>query len=228
MFEYIRPNLKEILDSISEISEKYSRNPDSVRLVAVSKTFPAEAVKEAYEMGQLLFGENRIQELTQKVPVLSKDIEWHLIGHLQGNKAAKAVELSHMIHSVDSEKLLRRIDRIAGEVDKKQKILLELNMSGEASKFGEDSDSALQLASTAAELQNIDFQGLMTMAPFGSDECELRKVFSSLRELRDNMEKEFSISLPELSMGMSSDYEAAIAEGATLVRIGTAIFGKRG
>ena len=228
MFENIKPNLKEILNSISEISDKYSRPQGSVKLVAVSKTYPAQAVKEAYAEGQLLFGENRIQELVDKVPALPEEIEWHLIGHLQGNKAAKAVELSHMIHSIDSEKLLRRIDRLAGDADKKQKILLELNMSGEASKFGETSDSALQLASIAAELPNVDFKGLMTMAPFGADECELRKIFSSLRELRDNIEKEFTVSLPELSMGMSSDYEAAIAEGATLVRIGTAIFGKRG
>jgi pyridoxal phosphate enzyme (YggS family) len=174
-----------------------------------------------------MFGENRVQELSEKVPALSQDIEWHLIGHLQGNKVSKAVELADLIHSVDSEKLLRRIDRIAGELGKRQKILLELNISGEQSKFGETADAAASLVSLALSLPNIDLQGFMTMAPFGAEECELRKVFSTLREFRNNMEKEFNVSLPELSMGMSSDYEYAIAEGATIVRIGTAIFGKR-
>jgi pyridoxal phosphate enzyme (YggS family) len=176
-----------------------------------------------------MFGENRVQELAEKVPLLPHDIEWHLIGHLQGNKVSKAVELAHLIHSVDSEKLLRRINRIAGDADKKQKILLEINISGEESKFGEtaDADAVASLVSLAVASKNIELMGFMTMAPFGADENELRRVFSSLRELRDDMEKEFDVSLPELSMGMSSDYEYAIAEGATIIRVGTSIFGKR-
>ncbi len=227
MYEYIEKQIEEVIASINHAVDKYDRAPGSVRLLAVSKTFPAEAVESAYSTGQLLFGENRIQELSEKVPVLPKNIEWHLIGHLQGNKVAKAVELSHLIHSVDSEKLIRRIDRIAGDLKKKQRILLELNISGEQSKFGESVEAATHLVKTAIAMPNVDLQGFMTMAPFGANECELRTVFSSLREFRNSMEKEFDVSLPELSMGMSSDFEFAIAEGATLVRIGTSIFGKR-
>jgi pyridoxal phosphate enzyme (YggS family) len=132
-----------------------------------------------------------------------------------------------MIESVDSLKLLSRIDRLASGVNKTQKILLEINISGEASKFGETADSAYLLAETAIKLPNIKLEGFMTMAPFGADSCELRKVFSNLRELRNDIETKFDVELPELSMGMSSDYEIAIEEGATMVRIGTAIFGKR-
>ena len=227
MYKYVEKQIIEVLDSVNAVSEKYGREPGAVRLLAVSKTFPKEAVEAAYSTGQLLFGENRVQELSEKVPLLPDDIEWHLIGHLQGNKVAKAVELAHLIHSVDSEKLIRRIDRIAGEGGKRQKILIELNVSGEKSKFGESADAASMLVDTAVKMKNIELQGFMTMAPFGAEERELRNVFASLREIRNNMEKEFSISLPELSMGMSSDYEYAVAEGATIVRIGTSIFGKR-
>ena len=227
MYRYIKNQIEEVIASVNSAADKYNREQGSVRLLAVSKTFPIEAVEAAYGTGQLLFGENRVQELTEKVPVLPQDIDWHLIGHLQSNKVAKAVELSHLIHSVDSEKLIRRIDRIAGEIGKKQKILLELNVSGEKSKFGESADAATPLVKAALNMPNVDLQGFMTMAPFGAKECELRNVFSSLREVRNSMEKEFDVSLPELSMGMSSDFEFAIAEGATLVRIGTSIFGKR-
>lgn len=229
MYDYIEKQLEDLRNSISYFAEKYGRDKDSVSLLAVSKTFPAEAIEPAYRSGQLMFGENRVQELAEKVPLLPHDIEWHLIGHLQGNKVSKAVELAHLIHSVDSEKLLRRINRIAGDADKKQKILLEINISGEESKFGEtaDADAVASLVSLAVASQNIELMGFMTMAPFGADENELRRVFSSLRELRDDMEKEFDVSLPELSMGMSSDYEYAIAEGATIIRVGTSIFGKR-
>jgi pyridoxal phosphate enzyme (YggS family) len=229
MYDYIEKQLEDLRNSISYFAEKYGRDKDSVSLLAVSKTFPAEAIEPAYRSGQLMFGENRVQELAEKVPLLPHDIEWHLIGHLQGNKVSKAVELAHLIHSVDSEKLLRRINRIAGDADKKQKILLEINISGEESKFGEtaDADAVASLVSLAVASKNIELMGFMTMAPFGADENELRRVFSSLRELRDDMEKEFDVSLPELSMGMSSDYEYAIAEGATIIRVGTSIFGKR-
>ena len=227
MYEYIGQQIHDVINSITSISDKYGRDPGSVKLLAVSKTFPAEAVEAAYSTGQLLFGENRVQELVEKVPILPQNIEWHLIGHLQSNKVAKAIELASLIHSVDSEKLLKRIDTLASNLGKRQKILLELNISGEHSKFGESVDKATLLVKAALEMPNVDLQGFMTMAPFGADECELRNVFSSLREFRNSMEKEFTVSLPELSMGMSSDFEFAIAEGATLVRIGTAIFGKR-
>ena len=227
MFDYIPGQLEEVKLRISQAADKADRPLGSVRLVAVSKTFPIEAIQSAYQAGQRVFGENRVQELLTKLPALADDIQWHLIGHLQGNKAANAINLSDMIESVDSEKLLLRIDRLAAEAETVQKILLEINVSGEGSKFGETTDAAFALASTAIKCPNIKLEGLMTMAPFVADESELHNIFSNLRELRNNIEKEFDASLPELSMGMSSDYEIAIGEGATMVRIGTAIFGKR-
>lgn len=227
MYDYIPKQLNDVRLRINNVAEKAGRKPEDVKLVAVSKTFPVEAVLEAYKAGQRVFGENRVQELATKVPVLPDDIQWHLIGHLQSNKAANAIKLSNMIESVDSEKLLKRLDRLAGEESKIQQLLLEINISGEESKFGETSDAAFQLSEQALNLTNIRVAGLMTMAPYGAEDCELRRIFSGLRELRNSIETEFNASLPELSMGMSSDYEIAIEEGATIVRIGTAIFGRR-
>lgn len=227
MFDYIPSQLQEINLRISQAAEKSGRQPDEIQLVAVSKTFPIEAVKAAHDAGQRVFGENRVQELASKVPALPEDIQWHLIGHLQSNKAADAVNLSRVIESVDSEKLLNRLNRFAGEQKKIQEILLEINISGEKSKFGETADAAYRLAEIAIKSENLKLSGLMTMAPWGAPDDELHKVFAGLRELRNDIEQQFTIDLPELSMGMSSDYEIAIAEGATIVRIGTAIFGKR-
>ena len=227
MYDYIPKQLKEIKLRISQAAVRAGRDPKDVVLIAVSKTFPVEAILAAYQAGQRLFGENRVQELASKVPMLPDDIQWHLIGHLQGNKAGVAIKLSDTIEAVDSEKLVRRLDRLAEETGKMQKILLEFNISGEGSKFGETADAAFQISETALKLSNIKLHGLMTMAPFGAEDCELHKIFSGLRELRNNIEEKFDASLPELSMGMSSDYEIAIEEGATMVRIGSAIFGVR-
>ena len=227
-FSFVRENLETIKQRISQVAEKSGRKPETVKLVAVSKTYPVEAISEAFNAGQILFGENRVQELEEKVPKLPREIEWHLIGHLQGNKVKKAVETAEFIHSVDSVGLLNRIDRIAKDSGKVQNILLEVNVSGEESKFGIASYDTLRLCvESAVSCHNIDFRGLMTMAPYGIPECELRRIFSKLREFRDSSEREFGIALPELSMGMSSDFEPAIMEGATMIRIGTAIFGER-
>ena len=227
-FDYVKEQLAVVRESVSAAAAKSGRKSSEVKLLAVSKTFPAEAVMAAYEAGQRLFGENKVQELEIKVPVLPQDIEWHLIGHLQGNKAQKAVSSASFIHSVDSVKLLQRIDRIAGENFLKPEILLEFNVSGEESKFGASLEKdAMTLAGEAVKCKNIEFTGLMTMAPLDADEKVLRTVFSSLRELENSIENEFGIKLPELSMGMSGDYAIAIEEGSTIVRIGTAIFGKR-
>ena len=227
MYKYIKDQLEEVKLRIAQVAKKNGRDESDIKLVAVSKTFPVEAIVEAYNTGQRIFGENKVQELVHKVPQLPDDIQWHHIGHLQGNKAASAVELSTVIEAVDSIKLLNKVNRLASDRDIVQKILLEINISGEESKFGEGEVASVALASLALELPNIELLGLMTMAPFGVDECELRKVFSGLRELRNSIEKRFDAKLPELSMGMSSDYEIAIEEGSTMVRIGTAIFGKR-
>lgn len=227
MYKYIKDQLEDVKLRISQVAKRVGRDESEVKLIAVSKTFPVEAIVEAYNAGQRIFGENKVQELVHKVPQLPDDIQWHHIGHLQGNKAAPAVELATVIEAIDSVKLLNRVNRLASERDVVQKVLLEINISGEESKFGEGESASFDFASLALELPNIKLEGLMTMAPFGVDECELRKVFSGLRELRNTIEKRFDAKLPELSMGMSSDYEIAIEEGSTMVRIGTAIFGKR-
>ena len=225
--KYIQENLTKVRERVISAAEKAGRDPESVKLIAVSKTFPAEAVQSAYDAGQRLFGENKVQDLALKNAALPKDIEWHMIGHLQSNKAKLAVENADYIHAVDSVKLLKRIDRLAGELGRSPKIFLEVNISGEESKFGADSESVKELAQAATQCENITVAGLMTMAPFGVPENELRFVFSSLRKLRENLEAEFDLDLPELSMGMSGDFEIAIEEGATMVRVGTSIFGRR-
>jgi PLP dependent protein len=224
---HIPRQLAGIKERIATAAEAAGRAPGDVTLVAVSKTFPASDIQTAYDSGQIVFGENRIHELTEKVPALPSDIQWHMIGHLQSNKAARAVELADYIHSVDTTKLVNRLDRYAGELGKAPKILLEINVSRESTKFGADDSEVMSLAEAAVACRNIQTVGLMTMAPFGASEYELRTVFSGLRKLRDWIQVETGLLLPELSMGMSGDFEAAIAEGATLVRIGSAIFGNR-
>ncbi len=224
----IGKNLEEIRGKIEEAARKAGRPSDSVRLLAVSKTFPAEDVKSAYDAGQRMFGENRVQELEAKAPLLPQDIEWHLIGHLQSNKAAKAVEYASWIHSVDSGRLLALIEKAAEKRGKTMNILLEVNISGEESKFGlRDYAEILEIAENARKMPHIRLRGLMTMAEIDADEKRLHETFSGLRAMRDRLEKELGVGLPELSMGMSSDFTEAIAEGATVVRIGTAIFGRR-
>jgi len=225
--EYIQKNIVEVRERIISAAQKAGRDPKSVKLIAVSKTFPAEAVQSAYGAEQRLFGENKVQDLALKNAALPKDIEWHMIGHLQSNKAKLAVENADYIHAVDSVKLLKKIDRLAGELGYSPKVLLEINVSGEESKFGANSELVKELAQTASQCGNITIAGLMTMAPFGVPEDELRFVFSSLRKLRDSLQTKFELDLPELSMGMSGDFEIAIEEGATMVRVGTSIFGRR-
>jgi pyridoxal phosphate enzyme (YggS family) len=227
MYQYIKEQLIKVREEIALTAEQAGREPDSVKLLAVSKTFPAEAVVAAYEAGQRLFGENRVQELNSKAPELPDDIQWHLIGHLQNNKVSNALEYASMIHSVDSKKLLDRINRIAGEKKLTVNLLFEVNISGENSKFGMADRMAEELAEYSFTLDNVQVKGLMTMAPFGAEEYELRNIFSSLRILKEKIENNNAVTLPELSMGMSSDFREAVKEGATLVRIGTAIFGKR-
>lgn len=220
--------LEKVRERIRQAALAANRSPDEVRLVAVTKTKPVEMIQTAYDAGQRIFGENRIQELEEKRPLLPDDAEWHMIGHVQSNKALKVVLNAAMIHSVDSVKLLRRLDRLADERDRDPRILLEINVSGENSKFGaEDDGEILRLAETAATAKRLRWIGLMTMAPHVAPELELRRVFAGLRELRDRLATRFGATLPELSMGMSSDYPFAIAEGATLVRVGSAIFGSR-
>lgn len=219
----LQPRLTALQARIAELA---CRRPGGgeVRLIAVSKTRPPEIMHEAYRAGIRLFGENRIQELTAKVPAMPADVEWHFIGHLQRNKARSAVGLADWIHAVDSLDLLHRIDRIAEDEGRSPRILLQVNISGEGSKSGVAPDACEELAAAARECRHLHCMGLMTMAPWSAGKEELHDIFGRLRHLRDRLEKELRMALPELSMGMSNDYEIAIAEGATMVRIGSAIF----
>ncbi len=219
----IKKQLEEVKLRISQIANSANK----VKLIAVSKRFPPEYIQTAYDAGHRRFGENKVQELITKQPILPKDIEWHLIGHLQSNKVVKAVQLAHYIHSVDSMKILNKIDNSAEKYNKKPKILLQVNISEEESKTGITVKEIDEFVRISLECKNLELVGFMTMAPFNASECELRNIFASLCELRNNIEKKYNMSLPELSMGMSSDYHIAIDEGSTFVRVGTSIFGKR-
>ena len=226
MSESFAQRLAEVRKEIDRAALAADRSPETVKLLAVSKTFPAAAVLEAYHAGARSFGESRIQELEEKKAALPADIEWHFIGHLQSNKAAKAVELADWIHSVDSLKLLNKLDRVAGELGRKPVILLEVN-SGEETKSGVDYAALPELAEAAAQARNLDWRGLMTMAPLSSDPAVWRQAFTRLAGTRDELERRLRVTLPELSMGMSGDFPVAVAAGATVVRIGTALFGGR-
>lgn len=223
----IMENLKKIRQRLDEISVEADRNPEEVKLIAVSKSFPVESVRAAYEGGQRLFGENKVQELGEKAEQAPPDCEWHLVGHLQRNKVGDAIENASWIHSIDSLKLAERINRLAAEKGVKPFGLIEVNVLGEESKYGVDFEGARRIVEWTLSASNLDVQGLMTMAPFGASSSVLHRVFASLRELRDTLQAEFDVVLPELSMGMSDDYEFAVREGASMVRIGRAIFGER-
>ncbi|MBQ6471877.1 MAG: YggS family pyridoxal phosphate-dependent enzyme [Victivallales bacterium] len=224
MTEEISANLAAVRQRIATAEQAAGRRAGSVKLVAVSKTFPPEYVQAAHDSGQRVFGENRVQELSGKTPVLPKDIEWHLIGHLQANKVRGAVEHASWIHSIDTLELLRRTARIAEETGKSPQLLLEVNVSGEASKFGMTPEEARQ---AVAAFPCPLLRGLMTVAPADASSEELHRIFAALRTLRDDLAQASGLPLTELSMGMSGDFEMAIAEGATMVRVGSAIFGHR-
>lgn len=215
-----------LLQDVRQVCRQCSRSAEEVKVLAVSKTFPVEAIREAYACGVRIFGENKIQELAAKAPLLPDNIEWHFIGHLQSNKAAKAVELASWIHSVDSLKLLNKLDRCAAEQHKRPVILLEVN-SGEDAKSGVSYEELPELAKAAAAAENLDFRGLMTMAPLCDDPAVWRQAFAKLQNARDELEKSLNISLSELSMGMTGDFAEALCEGSTILRIGSRLFGNR-
>jgi pyridoxal phosphate enzyme (YggS family) len=223
----IAENLQAVRKDIAESEQKSGRTAGSVELVAVSKTHPPEAIRQAVEAGQLLFGENRIQEAKAKIPDLPAKLRWHLIGHLQSNKVRQALALFEMIHGVDSLELLDEIQRIAGELGLFPRVLLQVNVAGESSKFGFVPDRLLSEVERISRAERVQVEGLMTIPPLASNPENSRRYFVQLRQLRDRLEKEFRFPLPHLSMGMSGDYRVAVEEGATLVRVGTAIFGER-
>jgi pyridoxal phosphate enzyme (YggS family) len=226
--DYLQKQFLDVSESVAAAAVAAGRIPEQVKIIAVSKTFTQEDILTVYNAGQRRFGENRVQELDSKAQTLPKDIEWHLLGHLQQNKVARAVQIAAYIHSVDSIKLLERIDRLAGEYGTSPKILIEANLSGESTKFGAtNAEEIINLVSAAVSMRHLECAGLMTMAPYQASESQLHHIFSSLCSLRDTIAGQLNVKLPELSMGMSGDFPIAIASGATFVRIGTAIFGKR-
>jgi len=211
-------------------AEACGRPVTDIRLVAVSKTMPVEIVREAIETGMTDFGENYIQEAREKITTLSTyPVTWHYIGHLQSNKAKYAVRMFDLIHSVDSLKLAKALDKYAKKIDKVQEILLQVNVAKEDTKSGVHGEATLQLVKETARLENIAVKGLMTMPPYFNAPDKARPFFAALRHLRDQIKHENipNITMEELSMGMTGDFEVAIDEGATMVRIGTAIFGER-
>ena len=218
---------REVRAALDAAAREALRAPSEIELLAVSKTFPAEAVRELYDAGIRKFGESRIPELAEKAAALPDDIEWHLIGRLQSNKARRAVQLAKVIHSVDSLALLERLDRIAGEEKKHPRILLEVNVSGEASKAGVPLRELEPLARRAVDCANLEFAGFMTMAPADAEPVKIAAIFELLRLTRDELEGKLGRKLPLLSMGMSGDFEIAARHGSTLVRVGTRIFGAR-
>lgn len=223
----IKENLNRVRDEIAEKCLKIGRNPAEVTLIAVSKTYGYEWVLDAISCGQKDFGENWAQELVEKYDFVPKDVSWHFIGHLQTNKAKYVVPRAEFIHSVDKLKLAEEIAKIAQKQNKSQKILLEIKTSEEATKHGFTSENEIEeIAEFCKTNPNVNLVGLMTMAPFTEEEKEIRKSFRQLRLLKDEMNKK-GFELKELSMGMTGDFEIALEEGATMLRIGTAIFGTR-
>jgi pyridoxal phosphate enzyme (YggS family) len=224
-------NLKEIYRKMAHAAMKVGREPSEVTLIAVTKTVEADLIRSAVDVGLRVFGENRVQEAQRKVrseelSVMNERIRWHLIGHLQKNKVKIAVELFDLIQSVDSFELAEIISKQAEKVNKTQRILLQVKLSEEESKHGIWKDNLSSLIKRTCSLRNLKVEGLMTIPPFFDDAEKVRPYFRELRTLRAGLEKS-GFKLPELSMGMSGDFEVAIEEGATMVRIGTAIFGER-
>ena len=226
----MKERLNQIIERIRQAAEACGRDAESVRLVAVSKTVAPESVREALEAGVTILGENYVQEAREKFEALIQyPVSWHFIGHLQSNKAKYAVRLFDLIHSVDSLKLARELDKQAAKAGKMQQLLVQVNISGEDTKSGIAADETTDLISAISQMNHLSVQGLMTMPPYFYQPEKVRPFFAALRKLRDEIEGRRipNVSLPELSMGMTGDFEVAIQEGATLVRIGTAIFGER-
>lgn len=224
-------NIETIYDRIARAARRAGREPGDIRLIAVTKTVSVEMIRRAMEAGLRVFGENRVQEAQTKVnsdqlKVKGEKISWHLIGHLQRNKAKYAVRLFELIHSIDSDELAEEINSNAAKINKVQDVLIEVKLSPEETKHGVSPHRLNELSASVGLLKNLNLRGLMTVPPFFADPEDARPFFRELRDLRDRAEA-MGFSLPELSMGMSNDFEVAIEEGATMVRVGSAIFGER-
>ena len=226
-------NVAEVQERIAKAARRAGRDPVDISLMGVSKTVPPDAIREVYAAGVRLFGESKVQEFAGKVGALSdlRDAQWHMIGHLQSNKAAKAAELFSAVDSVDSLRLAEKLNSAAGQLGKKFDVLIEINVGGETAKTGvaPDSRELVEILQGASCLDNLQFRGLMTVPPFTDDPQGTRLFFRKLRELRDQIAARRlpSLGMDVLSMGMSHDFAVAIEEGSTCVRVGTAIFGER-
>ncbi len=223
----VAEHLARVREQIAQAATKVGRSIDDIELVAISKTHPAEKLREAYEVGQTMFGESRVQEARVKIPELPSNLRWHFVGHLQKNKIRHALPLFEMIHSVDSLALAQDMNRIAEEEGLHPRVLLEVNVAGEGSKFGFKPETLRAEMETLLALPRLSILGLMTIPPLAGEAEASRKYFVQLRELRDRVQTEFHVDLAQLSMGMTQDFAVAVEEGATLVRVGTAIFGER-
>lgn len=223
----IADNLARVRAELAEAARVAGRDPGSVTLVAVSKTWPASDVAEAVAAGQRVFGENKVQELLAKIPEAPAGLEWHLIGHLQSNKVRKVLPHCALIHSIDSIELARDVSRIAGELGLIARVLLQVNVASDEAKFGFPVPVLKAVFAEILYLPHLEVRGLMTVPPFEEDPGAVRPHFAALRRLRDELAAAHGVALPELSMGMSHDFWIAIEEGATMVRVGSSIFGRR-
>ncbi len=220
--------LAAVRTQIADSAARAGRRADDIELIAVSKTHPPETLHEALDAGQTVFGENRVQEARAKIPLLPGRARWHLIGHLQKNKIRHALALGfELYHGIDSLELARDLDRIADEAGVFPRVLLEVNVAAEASKFGFSPEKLRADLEPLLSLRRLQIEGLMTIPPFALEAESSRSFFVALRELREELQTAFRVPLPRLSMGMSGDFAVAVEEGATLVRVGTAIFGSR-
>jgi len=225
----LQENLNQVEKNITMACKKAGRKREDITLIAVSKTKPAEMLSEIYNCGVRDFGENKVQEICEKREVLPKDIHWHMIGHLQRNKVKYIVSDVTLIHSVDTYRLAEEINIQAKKINRIVPILIEVNIAGETTKFGISKEETLQLVTEIAKLENVHIQGLMTIAPYVEDPEENREYFKKIKELSVDIANENidNVSMDILSMGMTGDYMVAIEEGATMVRVGTGIFGER-
>jgi pyridoxal phosphate enzyme (YggS family) len=223
----IAENLKRVRERIAQAAAKAGRAGNEVELVAITKTHPVEKVREAIKAGHSLFGESRVQEARAKVPELPSNLRWHFVGHLQKNKIRHALPLFGLFHGVDSLALAQEMNRIATEEGAHPRVLLEVNVAAEGSKFGFKASALRVEMESVLALPRLSIEGLMCIPPLAEDAEGSRKFFVQLRELRNSLETEFDLKFPHLSMGMTQDFWVAVEEGATLVRVGTAIFGER-
>ena len=226
-FEEFDTSLNQLREEIGEYCDQYRRDPASVAILPVTKRQPIEAVRFAEDVGFSAVGENVVQEATRKASEYSGQIQWELIGHLQSNKAKIAVETFERIQTVDTEKLVKRLDRLAGEQKKTQRILLQINTAGDPAKHGAEPQDAEALVEAALDCSHLLLEGFMTIGRLSPNPNEAEQAFMGLRELRDQLEIQFGHSFPELSMGMSGDIEMAVKAGSTLIRVGTRLFGQR-